>query len=190
MSIADGKVNTELRTTLEPYRQNAMISNLSQAIAESAKSDRYLSDRELGALEKYFNDSRGRLDVARFFSNNSSALASDALRLLLSRYPGLIDSNGVLYDQRKLAACIRDLDLFLRAITYSVLSRDSRSFHDNLLNGLRETYISLGIPLDLSIIAVSLLEQEVLKRIAHAVPDQELHAEIAQYFKLIRLSLE
>jgi len=166
-----------------------MVSKLSEAIAESAKSDRYLSDRELSALEKYFNDGRSRLDVARFFSNNSSVLASNALRLLLSRYPGLIDASGMLYDQRKLAACIRDLDLFLRAITYSVLARDSNAFHENLLNGLRETYISLGIPIDLSIMAVSLLEQEVFKRIPDAVPDQELQNEIAQYFEQIRSSL-
>jgi len=50
------------------------------------------------------------------------------------------------YTHRRIAACLRDLDIILRYITYAVYIGDASVLEDRALNGLRETYLALGVP--------------------------------------------
>ena len=45
-----------------------------------------------------------------------------------------------------MAACLRDMEIILRYITYSVFNGDASVLEDRCLNGLRETYQALGTP--------------------------------------------
>jgi phycocyanin beta chain len=45
-----------------------------------------------------------------------------------------------------MAACLRDMEIILRYITYAMLAGDSSVLDDRCLNGLRETYQALGTP--------------------------------------------
>jgi phycocyanin beta chain len=45
-----------------------------------------------------------------------------------------------------MAACLRDMEIILRYITYAIFAGDSSILDDRCLNGLRETYLALGTP--------------------------------------------
>jgi phycocyanin beta chain len=45
-----------------------------------------------------------------------------------------------------MAACLRDMEIILRYITYAVFTGDASVLNDRCLNGLRETYVALGVP--------------------------------------------
>jgi phycocyanin beta chain len=45
-----------------------------------------------------------------------------------------------------MAACLRDMEIILRYITYAVFSGDASVLDDRCLNGLKETYQALGTP--------------------------------------------
>jgi phycocyanin beta chain len=41
---------------------------------------------------------------------------------------------------------MRDMEIILRYVTYAVFLGDSSVLEDRCLNGLRETYLALGVP--------------------------------------------
>jgi phycocyanin beta chain len=45
-----------------------------------------------------------------------------------------------------MAACIRDMEIILRYVTYAMIAGDASVLDDRCLNGLRETYQALGTP--------------------------------------------
>jgi phycocyanin beta chain len=45
-----------------------------------------------------------------------------------------------------MAACLRDMEIILRYVSYATLAGDSSVLDDRCLNGLRETYQALGVP--------------------------------------------
>ena len=45
-----------------------------------------------------------------------------------------------------MAACLRDMEIILRYVTYSVFTGDASVMEDRCLNGLRETCLALGTP--------------------------------------------
>jgi phycocyanin beta chain len=45
-----------------------------------------------------------------------------------------------------MAACLRDMEIILRYVTYAMFTGDVSVMDDRCLNGLRETYTALGVP--------------------------------------------
>ena len=45
-----------------------------------------------------------------------------------------------------MAACLRDMEIILRYVTYAIFAGDASVLDDRCLNGLRETYLALGTP--------------------------------------------
>ena len=58
----------------------------------------------------------------------------------------MIAPGGNAYTNRRMAACLRDMEIILRYVTYAALAGDSSVLDDRCLNGLRETYQALGTP--------------------------------------------
>ena len=45
-----------------------------------------------------------------------------------------------------MAACLRDMEIILRYVSYAMMAGDSSVLDDRCLNGLKETYQALGTP--------------------------------------------
>jgi phycocyanin beta chain len=73
-------------------------------------------------------------------------LLADAARALFAEQPQLIAPGGNAYTNRRMAACLRDMEIILRYITYATFTGDASVLNDRCLNGLRETYVALGVP--------------------------------------------
>ncbi|MCA6514121.1 MAG: phycocyanin subunit beta, partial [Chitinophagaceae bacterium] len=91
-------------------------------------------------------DGTKRLDVVNRITASSSSIVTDAARALFEDQPQLIAPGGNAYTHRRIAACMRDMDIILRYVTYAVFSGDASVLEDRCLNGLRETYSALGVP--------------------------------------------
>jgi len=57
-----------------------------------------------------------------------------------------------------MAACLRDGEIVLRYISYALLAGDASVLDDRCLNGLKETYIALGVPLQSAARAVAIMK--------------------------------
>ncbi|MEM6518228.1 MAG: phycocyanin subunit beta [Cyanobacteria bacterium P01_D01_bin.71] len=121
---------------------DAFAKVVSQADARGA----YLSADQIDALSAMVADGNKRMDSVNRITSNSSAIVASAARELFAEQPQLIAPGGNAYTSRRMAACLRDMDIILRYITYALFSGDASVLNDRCLNGLRETYVALGTP--------------------------------------------
>ena len=70
-----------------------------------------------------------------------------------------------MYPTRRYAACLRDLTYFLRYATYAMLAADASILDERVLNGLKDTYQSLGVPIEPTIQAVQAMKEVVTQRV-------------------------
>lgn len=121
---------------------DAFTKVVSQADARGA----FLSTEQLDALNQMVAESNKRMDAVNRITSNSSAIVSNAARSLFAEQPQLIQPGGNAYTNRRMAACLRDMEIILRYVTYAIFSGDASVLNDRCLNGLRETYVALGVP--------------------------------------------
>ena len=122
--------------------QDAFTKVISQADARG----QYLSSAQLDALLGLVRDGNKRIDVVNRISSNASAIVANAARSLFEEQPQLVAPGGNAYTNRRAAACLRDLEIILRYVTYALFTGDASVLDDRALNGLRETYLALGVP--------------------------------------------
>jgi len=117
-----------------------------KVIAQADVRGEYLSTAQLEALQNLVRDGNKRIDVINRISSNASAIVASAARKLFEEQPQLIAPGGNAYTNRRAAACLRDLEIILRYVTYALFTGDGSILDDRALNGLRETYQALGVP--------------------------------------------
>ncbi|MEM6521291.1 MAG: allophycocyanin subunit beta, partial [Cyanobacteria bacterium P01_C01_bin.70] len=91
---------------------------------------------------------------------------------------------GNMYPTRRYAACLRDLDYFLRYATYAMLAADTSLLDERVLNGLKDTYLSLGVPLPTTVDAIQAMEAVITEMVG-----QEAGAEMGIYLNHIAAAL-
>ncbi len=117
-----------------------------KVVAQSNTRGAYLSNDEFAALERVLADANKRLDAVNRLTSNASKIVTDAARALFAAESNLIAPGGGAYPARNMAACLRDMDIILRYVTYAVAAGDVSVLNERCLNGLRETYQALGVP--------------------------------------------
>ncbi|MBP5972321.1 phycocyanin subunit beta [Brasilonema sp. CT11] len=118
----------------------------SKVVAQADSRGEYLNDSQLDALLGLVRDGNKRVDVINRITSNASTIVANAVRQLFAEQPQLIAPGGNAYTSRRAAACIRDLEIILRYVTYAIFAGDASVLDDRALNGLRETYLALGTP--------------------------------------------
>jgi phycocyanin beta chain len=106
---------------------------------------------------------------------------------LFAEQPQLIRPGGNAYTNRRAAACLRDMEIILRYVTYAMVASDSSILDDRCLNGLRETYKTLGVPGSSVADGVKYMKKIALNIVdgsnnATHHQDNELMSELASYF--------
>ncbi|MDB9529204.1 phycocyanin subunit beta [Oscillatoria sp. CS-180] len=123
-----------------------MFDAYSKVVSQADARGDFLSMDQIDALQKMVSDGNKRLDSVNRITSSASKIVSDAARALFAEQPQLIAPGGNAYTNRRMAACLRDMEIILRYITYAVFTGDSSVLNDRCLNGLRETYVALGVP--------------------------------------------
>jgi phycocyanin beta chain len=123
-----------------------MLDAFTKVVSQADTRGEYVSDSQIDALKSMVAEGAKRMDVVNRITANSSTIVANAGRALFEEQPQLIAPGGNAYTHRRMAACLRDMEIILRYVTYAVFTGDSSALDDRCLNGLRETYSALGVP--------------------------------------------
>ncbi|CAN1209602.1 phycocyanin subunit beta [Tumidithrix helvetica PCC 7403] len=123
-----------------------MLDAFTKVVAQADTRGAFVSDAQIDALKAMVADGNKRMDTVNRITANSSAIVANAARSLFDEQPQLIAPGGNAYTHRRMAACLRDMEIVLRYVTYAIFTGDSSVLDDRCLNGLRETYSALGVP--------------------------------------------
>jgi phycocyanin beta chain len=121
-----------------------MFDAFAKVVSQADSRGAYISASQIDALTAMVADGNKRLDTVNRITSNSSAIVANAARALFAEQPALIAPGGNAYTSRRMAACLRDMEIVLRYVTYAIYSGDASILEDRCLNGLR--YLALGTP--------------------------------------------
>lgn len=139
----------------------------------------YPDSEAMNKLEKYFQSGTLRAKACLAISANAKSIITKAVAKSLM-YTDITAPGGNMYTCRRYAACIRDLEYYLRYATYAMLAGDSSILEERILNGLRETYNSLGVPIGGTIRAI-----QAMKEVTTDLVGTEAGKEMGVYFDYI-----
>ncbi len=123
-----------------------MLDAFAKVVSQADARGEYLSSSQLEALTSMVSEGNKRMDTVNRITSNSSTIVANAARALFAEQPQLIAPGGNAYTSRRMAACLRDMEIILRYVTYAIFAGDASVLDDRCLNGLRETYLALGTP--------------------------------------------
>ena len=135
-----------------------MLDAFSRSVVSADAKTAPVGGSELASLRAYVRDGNKRLDAVNAITSNASFIVSDAVTGMICENTGLIQAGGNCYPNRRMAACLRDGEIILRYISYALLAGDASVLDDRCLNGLKETYIALGVPTQSTARAVAIMK--------------------------------
>ena len=117
------------------------VSNNNQLLT----ADNKLND--LRSIKEFINTANSRLDAITSITNNSHAIAADAVTAMICENQDSVNSKLSLNTTNKMSICLRDGEIILRIVTYLLISNDESVLEKSCLKDLKNTYLALGVPL-------------------------------------------
>jgi len=144
---------------------------------------RYFDRSAIDRIESYFDEAEIRVLAVEIINREASELVREASQRLFQADPELLLPGGNAYTTRRLAACLRDMDYFLRYASYSLIAGDSTILNERVLNGLDDTYKSLGVPTGPTVRSMVLLADVLCERLLDEGVPQDRNALVRQPFE-------
>ncbi|MGB7486344.1 MAG: allophycocyanin subunit alpha-B [Phormidesmis sp.] len=138
------------------------MSIVAKVIAQSDRADRFLGSAELTQLQDFFNQSGARISAAQKLSANQQKIVEEGSKQFWSQCPDTPSNRG---NEQKTALCQRDQGWYIRLVSYCVLAGNSKPLEDIGLDGMRDMYTSLNVPLSNLRVAMRSLKQAALGRL-------------------------
>ena len=129
---------------------------------------RYFDRNAIDSLKSYFESGTARVQAAAMINSNAAAIVKQAGLALFDELPELIRPGGNAYTTRRYAACLRDMDYYLRYATYALVAGSMDVLDERVLQGLRETYNSLGVPIGPTVRGIQIMKDIAKEQIAEA----------------------
>ncbi|MGK7922959.1 MAG: phycocyanin subunit beta [Trichodesmium sp.] len=123
-----------------------MFDAFTKVVSQADARGEFVSAGQIDALSAMVAESNKRIDAVNRITGSASTIVANAARSLFADQPQLIAPGGNAYTSRRMAACLRDMEIILRYVTYATFAGDASVLDDRCLNGLRETYLALGTP--------------------------------------------
>ena len=148
---------------------------------------RYFDRSAIDSIESYLDESELRIRAVELINSNSAEIVREASQRLFQDEPDLLLPGGNAYTTRRLAACLRDMDYFLRYASYALAAGDSTILNERVLNGLDDTYKSLGVPTGPTVRSIVLLGEVVAEiLLKQGVPVEQLASVLQPFDHLAR----
>ncbi len=135
-----------------------MLDAFSRTVVSADAKGAPIGSSDLASLRKYVADANKRIDATLAITQNVSCIAADAVAGMVCENTGMTQPGGNCYPTRRMAACLRDGEIILRYVSYALLAGDASVLDDRCLNGLKETYIALGVPIANAVRAVEIMK--------------------------------
>ena len=144
----------------------------------SASNNQILStDRELKnirnknieSIKEFINTANSRLDAINSITNNSHAIAADAVTAMICETHHSVHSKISLDTTNKMSVCLRDGEIILRIVSYLLISDDESVLSKSCLKDLKNTYLALGVPLNNAIRIIELMRDATISDLKSTV---------------------
>ena len=119
---------------------------------------KYLDQQAINKLEEYFDSGLERIRILEFINSNTQKIVKEAATQLYNEQPELLRPGGNSYTTRRYTACLRDIEYYLRYSSYALIANNN-ILNERVLNGLKDTYNSLGVPIGPTVRSIQLLEE-------------------------------
>jgi allophycocyanin alpha subunit len=156
------------------------MSIVTKSIVNADAEARYLSPGELDRIKAFVTSGESRLRIAQVLTDSRERLVKQAGDQLFQKRPDVVSPGGNAYGEEMTATCLRDMDYYLRLITYGVVSGDITPIEEIGIVGVREMYKSLGTPIDAVAEGIRALKSSAL-----ALMSAEDAAEAGAYFDYV-----
>jgi allophycocyanin alpha subunit len=123
------------------------MSVVTKSIVNADAEARYLSPGELDRIKGFVSSGERRLRIAQTLTESRERIVKQAGDQLFQKRPDVVSPGGNAYGEQMTATCLRDLDYYLRLVTYGVVSGDVTPIEEIGLVGVKEMYGSLGTPI-------------------------------------------
>ncbi len=153
------------------------MSIVTKSIVNADAEARYLSPGELDRIKGFVASGERRLRIAQALTENRERIVKQAGDQLFQKRPDVVSPGGNAYGQEMTATCLRDMDYYLRLVTYGIVAGDITPIEEIGVVGVREMYKSLGTPIDA--IAESV---RAMKNVAASMMSGEDASEAGSYF--------
>merc|ERR1711871_1388649 len=147
------------------WRPQGMRDAITGLIGRYDQLGRYLDRQAIERIESFLDESSVRIAAVELINREATEIVRDASQRLFLDEPELLLPGGNAYTTRRLAACLRDMDYFLRYASYSLIAGDITILNERVLNGLDDTYKSLGVPTGPTVRSIVLLGDVLIERL-------------------------
>ena len=155
------------------------MSVVAKVIAQSDRANRFPGSAELTQLQDYFSNSSVRLSAAQKLAANQQKIVDEGSKRFWAQCPNTPSNRG---DDKRTALCQRDQGWYIRLVSYCILAGNAKPLEDIGLDGMRDMYVSLQVPLANLRIAMG-----CLKEVAMGLLSSEEAALAGPYFdQLVR----
>src|SRR4028118_1319813 len=124
------------------------MSILMKLIVNADAEVRYLTPGELEQIKSFVMNGERRLRLAQSLTQSRERIVKQSANQLFQKRPDVVSPGGNAYGEEMTATCLRDLDYYLRLITYGIVAGDITPIEEIGIVGVREMYKSLGTPIE------------------------------------------
>lgn len=156
------------------------MSIVTKSIVNADAEARYLSPGELDRIRAFVSSGESRLRIAQTLTESRERIVKEAGDRLFQKRPDIVSPGGNAYGEEMTATCLRDMDYYLRLITYGVVAGDVTPIEEIGLVGVAEMYKSLGT--DTGAVAQSVRE---MKEVATGMMSADDAGEAGSYFDYV-----
>mmetsp|Transcript_29150 Transcript_29150/g.73265 ORF Transcript_29150/g.73265 Transcript_29150/m.73265 type:complete len:170 (+) Transcript_29150:58-567(+) len=125
---------------------------------------RYLDSQAVQKIDLYLQTGLQRIQITELINNQASAIIKEASNQLYDEQPELLRPGGNSYTTRRYSACLRDVEYYLRYATYAIIAGDTQILDERVLDGLRDTYNSLNVPIAPTLRVIQLLAEIIIEK--------------------------
>lgn len=161
---------------------NASNSNsvVGETIDSADAQSRFLSAAELENLKSFVQDGERRVLAVHTISTSVDEIVRETMK---NCFP--LGHSDELRTPHQYSACVRDLKILLRYVSYSVLSADKNVFDEHLLPGLVEAYTALNISLNSTVRAIS-----TMRYMTALIAGEETSQIVSEYFDYLCVQIQ
>lgn len=153
------------------------MSIVKKLIVNADAETRYPTLGELEEIKMLAKSGERRLRLAQTLTANREGIIKQAGSQLFQRRPDIVSPGGNAYGREMTATCLRDMDYYLRLITYAIVAGDATPIEEIGVIGVRQMYKSLGTPIEAVVESI-----RAMKNVTSTMMSGEEVGEAGAYF--------
>lgn len=161
------------------------MSIVMKAIVNADAEVRYLNPGELAGIKSFAMSGERRLRLVQMLTQTREQIVKQSGNQLFQKRPDIVSPGGNAFGQEMSATCLRDMDYYLRLITYSVVAGETTPIQEIGVIGVREMYRSLGTPIEA--VAESI---RAMKNVTTSMMSSEDASEVGAYFDYLIAAMQ